>query len=232
MLERLQKIIASAGIASRRKAEELITDGKVTVNGAVVTELGTKADADHDKIVVLGRQIEFSRSIIYALDKPIDVVSTASDPDGRKTVLDFVPKEPRVYPVGRLDRMTEGLIILTNNGDLAFKLAHPSFEHSKEYEVVGVSNSPIDVMTQKLTQGAMLKDGFIKPDKVDFLGVRKGRLVYKITVHEGRSHLIRRLCGKVGLEIIRLIRTKIGPIALGDLEPGKYRVLAPEDFKD
>lgn len=230
MKERLQKILAHAGVASRRKAEEYLVAGRVAVNGVVVTELGTKADPQVDQIAVDGKLVGREQTVVYILNKPADVVSTAQDAFNRKRVIDFVPKTPRVYPVGRLDRMTEGLIILTNDGDLALELTHPRYEHEKEYEVSGVSRQSIDRLVDRLRRGVELPDGFIKPDKVTFHGVRRNALVISLVVHEGRHHLIRRLCAKVGFDIVRLVRTRIGALSLHDLEPGEARQLTQTEI--
>lgn len=231
MQERLQKIIARAGIASRRHAEALIAAGRVKVNGKIVREQGVKADTSKDKISVDGQPIHSSELVVYALNKPIDVVSTSSDPRGRQTVIEFVPKDPRVYPVGRLDRMTSGLLLLTNDGDLALALTHPRYGHTKEYEVVGVSDLPISRLIERMRHGVQLTDGPCRPDEVAYLGRRKERPVIRIVVHEGRNHLLRRLCSRVGFEIIELTRTRIGEITLKGLQPGSWRRLTPAEVK-
>ena len=225
MQERLQKIIAASGIASRRRAEELITAGVVTVNGNVVRELGTKADPLVDTITVHGKPLPTVVRVVYALNKPKGVISSRSDDQKRPAVVDFVPTDPPVYPVGRLDSESEGLILLTNDGGLANRLTHPRYGHEKEYELTGVTKVPVEVMADRLKEGAQLKDGPIVPDEVEFAGLRNGQPIYKITIHEGRNHLLRRFASKVGFEITRLRRIRIGSVSLKDLEPGKYRRL-------
>lgn len=230
--QRLQKIIAQAGVASRRKAEELITQGRVTVNGQVVKTLGAKADPDQDKVAVDGKILVASQEkLVYMLNKPENVVTTTRDPGGRKTVFDFLPKGPRVFPIGRLDRMTEGLLLLTNDGDLALKLSHPRFGHRKIYEVTLASSRPIDTLVASLKKGVNLDGHHFQPDAVDLAGIRDGRPIIRLTVHEGRTHLIRKLCGRLGFEVLRLRRVQIGSLALGDLKSGEIRSLSAMEME-
>ncbi|MBI4175533.1 rRNA pseudouridine synthase [Candidatus Berkelbacteria bacterium] len=229
MPERLQKVLARAGIASRRKAEAIILAGQVTVNGRVVTTLGTKADLTRDAVMINGQPLSQPALIVYLLHKPIDVVSTTRDPKGRTTIFDLVPKTPRVFSIGRLDRMSEGLILLTNDGDLALQLTHPRYEHEKEYELWGKSVNTIEGLQAKLAKGARVRDGLIKPDRVTWVGLRNDQLVLRVTVHEGRKHLIRRLAAANGFELTRLRRIRLGGLQLGDLPPGRYRLLTERE---
>lgn len=229
MSERLQKILARAGVAARRKAEQLILAGRVTVNGQKVTTLGAKAEADADDIRLDGQPISLPATVVYLLNKPAGVVTTAHDPFGRKRVIDLVPSSPRVFPVGRLDRLTEGLILLTNDGDLALRLTHPRFEHPKEYLATGFTKRPVAEVIKRLQSGVRLDGSFVKPDHVELQGIHGGQVVVAITVHEGRTHLIRRLCSRVKFEITRLVRVRIGELRLGTLPPGRYRRLEPEE---
>lgn len=231
MRERLQKILSRAGIASRRRAELLITTGHVKVNGQIVRELGLKADPDQDRIVVDNRPVILAPTIVYALHKPLDVVSTNRDPERRTTVLDLVPVSPRVYPIGRLDRMTAGLILLTNDGELALHLSHPRYEHSKEYELIGTSLRPLTELLSRMRRGVRLQDGWFVPDDVQYVGQRKDQLVFRVVVHEGRNHLLRRFSARVGLELTRLTRIRVGPITLTGLSPGMWRRLGAEELR-
>ncbi|MEK7461006.1 MAG: pseudouridine synthase [Patescibacteria group bacterium] len=228
--ERLQKILARAGVASRRKAEAVITAGRVKINGQVVTELGTKADPDQDKITIDGKLLDQPSTVVYIVNKPAGVVTTTIDPQSRNRVIDLVPSEPRVFAVGRLDRMTEGLILLTNDGELAQRLTHPSYEHQKEYLVTGVASRPVEEIIRLLKNGIRLDGILIVPDEVRFEGVRDHRLTIAITVHQGQNHLIRRLCPQVGLEITRLVRSRLGSLTLEGLALGKYRRLGAAEL--
>ena len=228
-MERLQKILARAGIASRRKAEAYLTAGRVAVNGKVVTDLGSKADWQTDQITVDGRPLDRPQTVVYLLNKPPDVVTTSADPLGRQQVTDLVPKDPRVFPVGRLDRMTEGLLLLTNDGELALRLTHPRYEHSKEYLATGVTSRPIKDLVAGFQAGTLIDGKLIVPDAVRFVAIRDHRVTLAITVHEGQNHLIRRLCGRRGFEITRLVRTRLGPLMLADLPPGRYRRLGESE---
>ncbi len=230
MQERLQKILSRAGVASRRHAEEMIVAGQVKLNGKIVRELGTKADPAVDKITVNNQPISFSATVVYALNKPLDVVSTSRDPQQRKTVMDLVPEEPRVYPIGRLDRMTGGLLLLTNDGDLALKLSHPRYEHTKEYVITGTGHRAVTDLLGRMRHGVVLQDGPFVPDKVDYIGQRKDQLVFRVVVHEGRNHLLRRFCERIGIEITSLVRTRVGPITLSDLMPGSWRKLTEAEL--
>lgn len=231
MRERLQKILAASGIASRRKAEEIITAGRVMVNGKLVNELGARADAAVDTITVDGKELVAAPRVVYALNKPRGVISTRADEQGRETVTQLVPSDPPVFPVGRLDADSEGLLLLTNDGALTDRLTHPKYEHEKEYEIIGHTKRTPEGMTDRFQRGAQLKDGVLVPDKVEFAGLRKNQLIFRITVHEGRNHLIRRLASRMQFEITRLRRIRIGAIQLGDLAPGKYRQLSDSEIR-
>lgn len=224
---RLNKYIASSGYCSRRQADELIKEGSVEVNGEITKDLSTQIDTTSDKVRVKGRSISVnSGKVVYLLNKPKGVVTTADDPEGRKTVLDFVPREPRVFPCGRLDIQTMGLVVLTNDGNLCYQLTHPKFEHKKEYFVQGVSKDPqkawVKLQKPKVRVGVFnvgidgRKLKRIKADKIDFW----------ITVHEGKYHIVRKLCGSVGIDVVDLTRVKMGKYELGDLAPGKYKTIS------
>lgn len=232
MQERLQKIIANAGIVSRRKAEELILDGSVTVNGRVVRELGAKADAEKDAIKVLGKLIHLPQRKTYiVLNKPKGYITSMSDPQGRPVVMELLKGvRARVYPVGRLDYDTEGLLILTDDGDLAHGLMHPSHEIPKTYlaKVKGViENKEIE----KLKKGVRLRDGRTAPAEVKKIKRTDANSWIEITVHEGRYRQVRRMLEGVGRPVLKLIRIRYGSLEIGDVLPGKYRYLTAEEIK-
>ncbi|MEY2967899.1 MAG: pseudouridine synthase RluB [Actinomycetota bacterium] len=226
--ERLQKVLAALGWGSRRTCEELIADERVTVNGEVA-ELGRRVDPLVDVIAVDGVPIGARPDLVYyLLNKPRGVISTASDPQGRPTVVDIVPQSPRVFPVGRLDAETEGLLILTNDGDLTHFLTHPSKGVDKEY-VVLLRGGPrlTDGQLRKLRDGVELEDGPTAPAKV---GQRSDSTV-SITIHEGRNRQVRRMFEAIGHDVERLVRTRIGPITDTRLKPGTWRELSLAERK-
>ena len=224
--ERLQKVLAAAGIGSRRACEELIADGRVEVNGEVAA-LGRRVDLDTDRIAVDGTPVAVRPGLVYyLLNKPPGVVSTASDPQGRPTVTGLVPAEPRVHPVGRLDADTEGLILLTNDGELTFRLTHPSFGVEKEY-VAHVEGRPRPAAIRQLRTGVELDDGITAPARVSLLGED----VLRITIHEGRKRQVRRMASAVGHPVRRLVRTRVGPIRTGNLPPGQWRALTQDEVR-
>ncbi len=232
MQERLQKILASAGLASRRAAETMITEGRVTVNGKVVTELGTKADPDSDKITLDGKPVSVSKKRVYlVLNKPAGYVTTLSDPSGRPVVTELIKDiKERVFPVGRLDFNTEGLLLLTNDGEWANKLAHPSHEVEKEY-LVKIRGDLSGDKIALLSEGIKLDDGMTAPAKVGIIRVLEKNVWFTIVIHEGRFRQVRRMCEALGLPLVKLKRIRYGNILLDDLKPGEYRVLAPSDAK-
>ena len=230
MNERLQKILARAGIASRRKAEEMIRAGRVQVNGLVVTEMGRRADPAADRIAVDGRVIAQPEPFVYlVLHKPQGVLSTTRDDRGRRIVLDLIPAQERIYPVGRLDAGSEGLLLLTNDGELAHRLTHPRYEHEKEYHVL-VQGCPTPETLERLRKGVSLEDGPARVDAVELLSEGKESWL-RIIVHEGRKHLVRRLCAAVGHPVQRLIRVRIGPLTLGNLPTGRHRHRTDDEIK-
>ena len=227
--ERLQKILAAAGVASRRKAEEIITAGRVAVNGTVVTELGTKADAEVDEIVVDGKPLRKSRRLLYfLLNKPKGYVTTVSDPEGRPTVMDLIPeKEERVYPVGRLDYASEGLLLLTNDGSLAQLLTRAGSHVPKTY-LVKISGRPSEKDIARLRGGISipLEDGRCvktSPAKIR-LTKDEPNPWYEVILIEGRNRQIRRMFKEIGFDVEKIKRVQLGPLKL-DVEPGKYRAL-------
>jgi 23S rRNA pseudouridine2605 synthase len=224
--ERLQKILARAGFGSRRASEALIAARRVRVNGEVAT-LGDRADPETDRIEVDGAVVGVRPGLAhYLLNKPAGVVTTASDPHGRPTVVELVPAEPRVFPVGRLDAETEGLLLLTNDGELAHQLTHPSFGVDKEY-LAEVQGRPTRGALRRLREGVDLEDGPTAPAKVSVVGER----LLRITIHEGRNRQVRRMCDAVGHPVRRLVRVRIGPIADRRLAPGEWRALEQDEVR-
>ena len=229
--ERLQKVLAAAGLASRRACEVMINEGRVEVNGEVVTEQGRRVDPDTDVIRVDGARIPPPRRHAYlVLNKPRGVVSTMDDPEGRRTLADLVPeRRGRLFHVGRLDTDTEGLLILTNDGEFAHRLAHPSYAVPKTYlaEVTGVVSPAV---LKRLRQGVTLDDGPVRPDAVKVVSTGGDRTLIKITLHEGRNHIVRRTMEAVGHPVRRLSRTGIGPVRLGTLRSGEVRELTRDEL--
>jgi 23S rRNA pseudouridine2605 synthase len=224
--ERLQKVLATVGYGSRRVCEELIAEGRVTVNGEVAV-LGRRVDPESDLIEVDGAPVAAKPGLVhYILNKPAGYVTTASDPQGRQTVMELVPGEPRVFPVGRLDRATEGLLILTNDGELSYRLTHPSFGVEKEY-LAEVEGEPSNRSITRLRNGIELDDGLTAPAKVS----KPAPNVLKIVIHEGRNRQVRRMCSAIGHPVVRLVRTRIGPIVDPKLAPGQWRELLPEEVR-
>jgi 23S rRNA pseudouridine2605 synthase len=223
---RLQKVLAQAGLGSRRACEELIAAGRVTVDGEVAA-LGRRVDVAHDHVEVDGVPLSVRPGLVYyLLNKPAGVVSTASDPEGRPTVVGLVPDEPRVFPVGRLDAATEGLLLLTNDGDLAHHLTHPRFGVDKEYLAV-VQGAPTPAEVRRLREGVELEDGRTAPARVALLPSNQLRIV----IHEGRNRQVRRMCDVIGHPVERLVRTRIGPLADRRLPPGRWRPLTLEEVR-
>jgi len=228
-VERPQKFLAHAGLASRRTCEQWIVAGRVRVNGETVTVLGSQIDPQRDRVEVDGKRVTLPRAHTYwLLNKPTGYVCTARDPQGRPTVLSLVRTKERLYPVGRLDLDSEGLLLLTNDGELAQRLTHPSFEHEKEY-TVWVTGRPTEHALQRLRVGIELEDGPTSPAQVTFLRNESGGAWLRIVIHEGRKHQLRRMCEAVGLPVRRLIRVRMGPLMLGELKPGESRPLTRKE---
>ncbi|MFJ6385640.1 pseudouridine synthase [Kitasatospora sp. NPDC092039] len=223
--ERLQKVLARAGIGSRRACEELIEQGRVEVNGKRVTEQGKRVDPQNDEIKVDGLTVATQSYLFFALNKPAGVVSTMEDPDGRQCLGDYVTnRETRLFHVGRLDTETEGIILLTNHGELAHRLTHPRYGVTKTYLAAIQGPIPRD-LGKRLAQGIELEDGYARADSFKVISnVGKNYLV-EVTLHEGRKHIVRRMLAEVGFPVEKLVRTHFGPIALGDQKSGWLRRL-------
>jgi 23S rRNA pseudouridine2605 synthase len=228
--ERLQKVLAHAGLASRRAVEEMIAAGRVSVNGEPA-RLGQKIDPSKDEVQVDGSRVPLHADLVwYLVNKPAGVVTTASDPEGRPTVVDLVDAPTRVWPVGRLDIDSEGLVLLTNDGDLTHHLTHPSFEVPKTY-LVEISGGLSDQAVRELLRGIELDDGPAAATRVHVVDRRAGATLAEITITEGRNRQVRRMLEAVGSKVLRLVRVSVGPLMLGRLKPGRARRLGPEEVR-
>jgi 23S rRNA pseudouridine2605 synthase len=224
--ERLQKVLARSGFGSRRVCEDLIAAGRVTVNGDVAV-LGRRVDAETDRVEVDGVPVSVRDGLVhYLLHKPVGVVTTASDPQGRPTVVELVPAEPRVFPVGRLDADSEGLLLLTNDGELTHRLTHPSFGVEKEY-LAEVDGEPSPAEIRRLREGVELEDGMTAPARVTSVAPN----LLRLTVHEGRNRQVRRMCAAVGHPVLRLVRIRIGTVTDRTLRPGEWRTLTAAELR-
>lgn len=230
-MERLHKYLARAGKASRRHAEEMIKAGRVRVNGRIVTEMGCQIDPESDVVLLDGQKVLLTEKAVYILlNKPAQVVTTLDDPQGRRKVSDLLQGiNERVYPVGRLDYDTEGLLVLTNDGDLAYRLTHPKHKVDKVYIAV-VKGEVTDKVIDTLRSGVMLEDGRTMPAKVRRLA-GGSQTTLEITIHEGKNRQVRRMCEAVGHPVIALKRVGFGPLALGGIEPGSYRHLNKQELR-
>ncbi len=229
--ERLQKVMAAAGIASRRASEELIAEGRVTVNGETA-ELGRKVDPEQDVVLVDGERINIDPDRVYVLlNKPRGVVTTADDPEGRPAVVDLINLPQRLFPVGRLDMDTEGLLLLTNDGELAHALLHPSFEVERTY--VALVPAPVrKKVLGELREGIELEDGLARPRRIRVLEEERSKALLEVVMTEGRKREVRRMLGAVGLKVERLARVAFGGVELGDLRQGKWRFLTQAEIAE
>ena len=229
--ERVQKVLAAAGLGSRRQCEELIAAGKVTVNGRTA-RLGDRADPRADVLAVDGVQVRTDPQLVhYMLNKPRGVITTMNDPEGRPTVADYVAPPPRVFPVGRLDADTEGLLLLTNDGPLAQRLTHPSYEIPRTY-VAQLRGAVRRQALRALTDGVVLSDGVAAAASVRTLASARDETLLELVVTEGRNRLVRRMLGVVGLTLVRLARVQVGPVRLGDMGQGRVRPLTDREVQD
>lgn len=232
-VERLQKVLAQAGIASRRKSEEMIRSGRVKVNGEVITTLGHKADPSKDRIEVDGHSIAKETYVYLLFHKPKGVITSVEDPRGRKVVMDYIHGiHERVYPIGRLDYDTEGLLLLTNDGELTYKLLHPSHEFDKTYHAT-VQGVPTKEKLEQLASGVMLKDGMTAPAKVRLLEtLSHGKeSVIELIIHEGQNRQVRRMCDAIRHKVTYLKRVKFGFLTLKGVEQGEFRHLTAEEVQ-
>lgn len=230
-MERLQKVMALSGVASRRKSEELIREGRVSVNGQVVCELGTKVSGN-DIISVDGKQISKEEKVYFLLNKPRGVVTTSKDDKGRKTVVDLIDVNARIYPVGRLDYDTTGVLILTNDGEFANLMMHPKNEIDKVYiaKVKGIIKGE-DI--HKLEDGVMLDDVKVYPTRVKLCKLNRetDTSIVELTIHEGKNHQVKRMFASIGFDVVKLKRERIGFLTVNDLKSGEYRKLNPKEVK-
>ncbi|PRX98651.1 pseudouridine synthase [Allonocardiopsis opalescens] len=230
---RLQKVLAQAGVASRRASEELIHQGRVEVDGQIVRRFGARVDPATSVIRVDGMRIATAPDLLYyALNKPRGVVSTMSDPQGRPTLADYsTESDERLFHVGRLDVDTEGLLLLTNDGELANRLTHPRYKVPKTY--VAVVPGPVDrQLGRRLRRGVELEDGLVEVDDFSVVDATGNRAMVQVTLHEGRKHIVRRLLEEVGHPVKELVRTEIGPVRLGKLKPGTMRQLSAQEISE
>jgi 23S rRNA pseudouridine2605 synthase len=228
--ERLQKVLARAGLGSRRVCDDLIAAGRVTVGGEVAA-LGRRVDPERDDIELDGVPVVTRSGLVYyLLNKPVRTVTTARDPEGRPTVMDLVPDDPRVFPVGRLDWETEGLLVLTNDGALTQRLTHPSHGVEKEY-LVEVEGVPSRGALRALREGVDLEDGRSAPARVRLVQSRGELAAIEMVIHEGRNRQVRRMCEAVGHPVRRLVRTRIGRLADRELAPGTWRELSADEVR-
>jgi 23S rRNA pseudouridine2605 synthase len=222
---RLQKALAAAGVASRRACEELIVKGQVKVNGKLVTELGSRVNPAVDKVTVRGVPVQFDTTRVYLLlNKPAGIISTMADEEGRPDLSSFVTDYDRVFNIGRLDAETTGLLLLTNDGELANQLSHPSFGVEKTY-IARVVGEVTPMTIHKLMSGFELEDGFIKADRARVIDISKGHSLVEIVLHSGRNRIVRRMLENVGHPVVGLVRKQFGPIHLGTLKQGHIRQL-------
>ena len=235
MIERLQKYLAGAGIASRRKCEELILQGQVQVNNSVVIKLGTKVDPQKDIVEVKGKLVKYKEKKHYSyilLNKPKGYLTSLSDPFGRPTVLDLLKDvKERVYPVGRLDHNSEGLLIFTNDGELTYALTHPAKEVEKVY-IVKVKGIPSSEKLKTLSKGVVLENNYkISPCNIYLLKITNGNAILKIKIREGKKRQIRKMAEYIGHFVLKLRRIQTGPISLKGVKPGEYRYLSKQEIK-
>ncbi|MGH3405937.1 MAG: pseudouridine synthase [Streptosporangiaceae bacterium] len=230
---RLQKVLAAAGVGSRRHCEEMIGEGRVEVDGEIVRRYGARVDPERQIIRVDGRRIAASEKLVYvALNKPAGVLTTMSDPRGRRTIADLLgDRAERLFHVGRLDYDTEGLMLLMNDGELAHRLAHPRYGVLKTYLADVPGPLPRD-LGRRLMAGVELDDGLATADKFRVVERAGSRALVEVTLHEGRKHIVRRMLAAVGYPVRRLVRTQVGPVALGSLRPGATRRLTPKEIGD
>ncbi|MEJ7554045.1 MAG: pseudouridine synthase [Aquificaceae bacterium] len=233
LLVRLNKYLSMCGVASRRKADQLILEGKVKVNGLVVKELGWKIDPERDVVEVDGKEVKPSRRRYIILHKPCCyLTSLGNAQDGKKTIKELIKDIPeRVYPAGRLDYNAEGLLILTNDGELANRIMHPRYKLPKVY-LVWTSGKVSKETLEAMKRGAKLEDGFAKPDSVKLIKHLRDASLLEIVFHEGRKHIVKRFVSRFGHKVIRLKRVAIGPVRLGKLKPGEWRDMTREELKN
>lgn len=223
--DRLHKVLARAGVASRRACEELILAGAVTVNGQPVTRLGLRIDPTRDRVAINGRPVAVATPLVYlALHKPVGYITTANDEFGRRTVFDLAPNSPRLFPVGRLDADSEGLLLLTNDGELAMRLTHPRYEVAKTYRAL-VAGQVSPIAARALVEGIEIEGQRTAPARIEIVSLEPDQTELLLTIHEGRKRQVRLMLAEVGHPVLRLRRERLGPLRLGDLPLGRWRPL-------
>lgn len=227
--ERLQRVLASRGVASRRASEGMIRAGRVAVNGRVVTEMGTKVDALNDEIRVDGKVLRRQRPRFIMLNKPSGFITTVQDERQRWTVMDLVDVPERIYPVGRLDRETQGLLLLTNHGDVANRVMHPRYQLAKEYHIV-TDRRPTDLQLARLGDGIMIEEREVIPDEARLMRETNEGIIIKIVLHEGLYHVVRQMMDSVGITVLNLRRVRLGPLRMQGIPPGAWRDLTPGEL--
>jgi 23S rRNA pseudouridine2605 synthase len=230
-LVRLQKFLAEAGVASRRAAERLISQGHVTVNGSVINTLGAKIEPDAVEVAVDGKVVRARKKLYVALNKPRDFLCTRSDPEERRTVFDLLPREwSNLFPVGRLDRESEGLLFLTNDGDFSLRLTHPRYGVRKKYTAV-VEGKLVESQLRRFTEGVLDEGEILKAEKAQLLSANNSHSTVELELAQGRNREVRRLFAALGHEVAQLRRTQIGPIRIGEMPVGRWRILTPTEIK-
>ncbi len=227
--ERLQRVLASRGVASRRASEAMIRAGRVAVNGRIVTEMGTKVDPANDEIRVDGKVLRRQRPRFIMLNKPSGFITTVQDERQRWTVMDLIDVPERIYPVGRLDRETQGLLLLTNHGDVANRVMHPRYQLAKEYHVI-TDRRPTDVQLGRLSDGIMVEDREVIPDEARLMRETSEGIIIKIVLHEGLYHVVRQMMDTIGITVLNLRRVRLGPLRMQGIPPGAWRDLTPGEL--
>ena len=229
---RLNRFLARAGVASRRKVEELVRAGRVKVNGRVVTDLSLRVDPDRDRVEVDGREVRLPEPVYYLFYKPCGYLTALSDPHGRPTIAPFLKDlPPGVFPVGRLDRDSEGLLLLTNDGELAQRLLHPRYEIPRVYRVWLVRPPREDLLERIRREGLEIEGRRVFPEEIRLVKKSRRECVYEVRLHEGRKREVRKIFAAAGSRVKRLLRIRFGPLRLGSLKPGEIRPLSPKEIR-
>lgn len=226
---RLDKFLANAGVLSRRGIKQFLKHELVTVNGKRVTESGVRIDPQKDMVLINGHKIKKPETVYFLLNKPMGYISTTSDEQGRENVTQLINTAERIYPVGRLDKDTHGLLLLTNDGDLTHQLIHPRYHVPKVYRLI-INGKTTERQVTFFKTGIMLEDGITLPAPTKIISVNNNKTILEVTLHEGRNRQIRRMCDAVGLELLDLQRIRFGPLKLGNLKLGQYRKLTKEEI--
>lgn len=227
---RLDKLLSNAGIIARRGVKHFLKENEVTVNGKRVTESGIRVNVEHETVLINGKKLQKPAFVYFLLNKPIGIISSTADEFARDTVTSLIDTNERIYPVGRLDKDSHGLVLLTNDGELTHQLIHPRYHVPKVYEII-VEGTPSKSQLEKLRMGVILSDGITLPAEVLVKEKLQNKTLLQITLHEGRNRQIRRMCEEVGLNLLDLKRIAFGPLQLGNLEKGNYRKLTESEVK-